>query len=578
MWMDSLSLSHFRNRLAHVEALPQLVVLGLLCGLFTGLIIIAFRFAISWPLEQWLPGSNAENFEGLPELWRFFLPVAGSLLIAIFLSLVSYEHARVGVPHVLERLGYHQGQLPLSNALVQFFAGAITIISGHSAGREGPAVHLGAAGGSLLGQWLRLPNNSIRMLVGCGTAAAISASFNTPMAGVIFAMEVVMMEYSVIGFIPVTIASVTSALLMQLLLGDETAFHVPTLELVTLTEIPFVILLGIVLGLLALLFNKTVLLTVKHLRLPLFARLLLAGMLTGAVALIYPQIMGLGYDSVTDMLQGSYAIQLLLGLTVAKLLVTAMAIGLGMPMGLIGPTLFIGAAAGASLGIVGAMLADIPVSDIGFYAMLGMGAMMAAVLQAPLAALMAVLELTNNSNVIFPAMVAIVTASLTCRHFFPSGSVFQAVLVARGLDWRRAPMDQILERASVTSEMHKNYSLQSSTIRSNDAHAVLSKDLDWILISHQGVPAKLLSAADLQLYLDQHQEEQSGADEIDLLAIPGLRKDLIAIHHNATLKEALKELDNQNVDVLYVNDDRKALQGIIQRDDIVRFFTERHEL
>ncbi|MEH6627189.1 MAG: chloride channel protein [Motiliproteus sp.] len=577
MWMDSLSLSHFRNRLAHVEALPQLVVLGLVCGLFTGLIIVAFRFAISWPLEQGLPGSDAENFEGLSDLWRFSLPIVGSLIIAIILSLVSYERARVGIPHVLERLGYHQGQLPLANALVQFVVGAITIISGHSAGREGPAVHLGAAGGSLLGQWLRLPNNSIRMLVGCGTAAAISASFNTPMAGVIFAMEVVMMEYSVIGFIPVTIASVTAALLMQLMLGDETAFHVPTLELLTLTEIPYVIFLGIILGLLSLLFNKTVLIAVKHIRIPLFARLLLAGLLTGTIALIYPQIMGLGYDSVTDILQGNYALQLLLGLTVAKLLVTAMAVGLGMPMGLIGPCLFIGAGAGASLGIIGAMLADIPVSDIGFYAMLGMGAMMAAVLQAPLAALMAVLELTHNPNVIFPAMVAIVTASLTCRHFFPDGSVFQAVLVARGLDWRRTPMDQILERASVTSEMHKNYSLQSRVISADEAHSALSHNHEWILISHRGVLDKLLSAADLQLYLDHYQPEPDN-DKIDLLAIPGLRKDLYAIHQNATLKEALRELDNQNIDILYVQDDRKALMGIIQRDDIVRFFTERHEL
>ncbi len=573
MRIDFLSLSHFRNRLADVQALPQLVILGLVCGLFTGLIILGFRFVISWPLELWLPGGDAENFEALELHWRFLLPIAGSLLIAILLAMISVDHSRVGLPHVLERLGYHQGQLPLANALVQFVTGALAILSGHSAGREGPAVHLGAASGSLMGQWLRLPNNSIRMLVGCGTAAAISASFNTPIAGVIFAMEVVMMEYSVIGFIPVIIAAATAALLMQLTLGDETAFHIPSLELTNLSEIPYVIIVGAIIGLLALLFNKTVLLTVNHARWPLTTRLLLAGVLTGTVALAYPQIMGLGYDSVSAILLGQYSVQLLLGLTLAKLAVTALAVGLGMPMGLIGPTLFVGAAAGAALGSLGAMLVDITVSEVGFYAMLGMAAMMGAVLQAPLAALMAVMELTSNSNVIFPAMAAIVTASLICRELFPQGSVFQAVLVARGLDWRRAPMDQILERASVTSRMHRDYSLHSRQVSREEAQQSVAGERSWLLIADQGAPRKLLAAADLRVHL-----KQSEQDPIDLLEIPAVRKDLIPIHRSATLKEALQALNKQNVDVLYIVDDRKAPQGILLRDDIIRFFTDRHEL
>ncbi|MCW8884635.1 MAG: chloride channel protein, partial [Motiliproteus sp.] len=518
-----------------------------------------------------------ENFEQLASHWRLLLPIGGAMVIATLLSMVNYEHARVGVPHVLERLGYHQGQLPLMNAVVQFVAGTLTIVSGQSAGREGPAVHMGAASGSLMGQWLKLPNNSIRMLVGCGTAAAISASFDTPMAGVIFAMEVVMMEYSVIGFIPVTIASVTAALVMQLLIGNETVLHVPTLDLVTLSEIPFVLLLGIILGLLSLLFNRTVLFTVKQIRLPLFARITLAGIITGVVALLYPQIMGLGYDSVSSILEGSYGLQLLIGLVIAKLFVTAIAVGLGMPIGLIGPTLFVGAAAGACLGILGSMFAHIPVSEIGFYAMLGMGAMMAAVLQAPLAALIAVLELTNNSNVIFPAMVAIVTASLTCRHFFPDGSVFQAVLVARGLDWRRAPMDQILERASVTSEMRENYCQHPAEISSYDALTILENNVDWIMVGDPHRPQQLLSCADLKLFLDQHNGNQK-PEQINLLAIPGVRKDLAAVHLNATLKEALQVLDNNNIDAAYITDQSNTPLGILMREDIMRFFTERHEL
>lgn len=575
MPLNSFSLNHFRQRLGHVESLPQLVVLGLLCGLFTGLIILAFRYSINWPLSQFLPGGDPENFESLPAIWRFFLPIIGSALIALIFMSLKYEHVRVGVPHVLERLSYHQGQLPLINAVVQFFAGALSLIFGHSAGREGPAVHLGAASGSLMGQWLRLPNNSIRMLVGCGTAAAISASFNTPIAGVIFAMEVVMMEYSVIGFLPVMIASVTSALLIQLTIGGDPAFYVPPLQLAGLHEIPFILLLGVTTGLLSILFIFLALMSVKHIKLPMVARLLLAGVLTGTLAIYYPQIMGLGYDTVADTLIGNISLQILLGLTLAKLIATAVGVGLGQPMGLIGPTLFIGACAGAAVGYGANSWVDLP-SDIGFYAMLGMGAMMGAVLQAPLAALMATLELTQNPSIIFSAMIAIVTASLTCRHFYPRGSIFQAALEVRGLDWRRAPMDQILERAGVTSRLRKNYSLQRRVINQDEALSLLAAKNLWIMITDAGAPRQIMPLTDLKVFLEQSTDDQQ--QEIDLLEIPALRQDLTSINRKATLKEALALMDELELDVLYVVDDRMAPLGILTRNDIMSFFTDRHEL
>lgn len=575
MRLNSLTLTHFRNRLGHVESLPQLVVLGLLCGFFTGLIILAFRYSISAPLSFFLPDGNAEGFESLSPLWRFLLPVIGSSIIALIFMSLKYEQVRVGVPHVLERLSYHQGQLPLINALVQFVAGALSLLFGHSAGREGPAVHLGAASGSILGQWLQLPNNSIRMLVGCGTAAAISASFNTPIAGVIFAMEVVMMEYSVIGFIPVMIASVTSALLIQLTIGGDPAFYVPPLQLADLHELPFVLILGIVTGVLSILFIFLVLFATKQIRLPLPVRLLLAGIITGLIALNYPQIMGLGYDTVADSLLGNISLQILLGLTLAKLLATALGVGLGLPMGLIGPTLFIGACAGAAIGHAASNWIDWP-SDIGFYAMLGMGAMMGAVLQAPLAALMATLEFTQNPSIIFSSMIAIVTASLTCRHFYPRGSVFQAVLEARGLNWRRAPMDQILERASVTSRMRRNYSLHSRSISLDEAKKLLNSDHNWLLIADQGTPKQVLPLADLKVFMSNSMTEET--ESIDLLEIPALRQDLTSVNRKATLKEALAIMDEKSIKLLYVVNDRMQPQGILSRSDIMTFFTERHEL
>ena len=181
MKLFKLSIRTFRRRLASIDSMPQFAILGLASGFLTGLVIIAFRLAIEWPLDQLLE-DGPESFETLDPVSAFSLPIAGALLLVAIFALLSKQDRRVGVIHVIERLARHQGHMPLRNAVVQFITGVIALASGQSGGREGPAIHLGAAGSSLIGQYLQLPNNSVRVLVGCGAAAAISASFNTPVA------------------------------------------------------------------------------------------------------------------------------------------------------------------------------------------------------------------------------------------------------------------------------------------------------------------------------------------------------------------------------------------------------------
>jgi len=171
-------LDRFRSRLASVDALPQLAILGLVSGVLVGIVIVLFRLAIENTQISFLPNGDTENYEALSATWRFGLPAIGGLVIGLIFQALSHTGGvQVGIVHVLERLSYYQGHLPFRNFLLQFFGAAISIISGHSVGREGPSVHLGSASGSLLGQWLHLPNNSIQTLVACGAAAGIAASF-----------------------------------------------------------------------------------------------------------------------------------------------------------------------------------------------------------------------------------------------------------------------------------------------------------------------------------------------------------------------------------------------------------------
>lgn len=590
MRMNSLRLNHFRLRLGDVDALPQWVLIGLLSGIVTGLIMLAFHFAITWPLQQSLPDADPENFEALPPLVRLLLPVAGSLLLGTLLWRFA-SAAKVGIPHVLERLSYHQGRMPLPNMLIQFIAATISLISGHSGGREGPAVHLGAGASSLMGQHLRLPNNSLRTLVGCGSAAAIAAAFNTPIAGVIFAMEVIMMEYTVAGFIPVMIAAISSNLVLRLSLGEYIPSGIPALQIQTLQEVPFIIFLGLVVGMLAVLFSKILTSTARWQTPPLFIRLQIAGVLTGVAALWLPEIMGIGYDSVRAVLSGEGTLGWLTALALVKLVITALAIGLGIPMGLIGPTLFIGACAGAAVGMIGIAAVDMPVSEQGLYAMLGMGAMMAATLQAPLAALLALLELTLNANIILPGALAIITATLTHRYFFRQGSTFQALMINRGLDWRRTPLEYFLERTSALALMQPIPPQSPRNISLQQARQLTDSSQEWILIQQDDQLRAVIARTDLELHLQQLDAERenrsnySDADTdadtdtdstamiIDLIAIPALRHDLTRISAQATLHEVLQQLNTKNCDALWLYDVSEQPLGLLFRDTINRHFT-----
>ena len=567
--LPRISIKTFRHRLASFDSVPQFALLGIASGLVTGLVIITFRLAIEWPLDMIL-ADGPESFESLRPLAAFGLPLLGALLLIPIVMSLAPADRRVGVVHVLERLARHQGHMPLRNALVQFVTGVIALVSGQSGGREGPAIHLGAAGSSLVGHYMKLPNNSIRVLVGCGAAAAISASFNTPIAGVIFSMEVIIMEYTIAGFIPVILASVVAAVMTQLVFGSDTAFSVPSVSMASFLDLPILVVEGAFIGLIAALFIKMFLTTHRHAPEQIWMKLLIAGALTGAAALVAPEILGIGYDTVNMALVGELSLSLLLLVFLLKVVVSSVILALGMPVGIIGPTLFIGAMAGGIFALAAGNLGT-HLSDDALYVMLGMGAMMGAVLQAPLAALMAVLELTNNPNIILPAMLVIIIANMTAGQLYGTGSVFFMQMDAAGLGFRPNPLSMALNRASVASIMTRNFERIKRHVTPEEARAVAVKKPAWILVDGEQGPAFILRTEDLDSHLSE-----TAAETIDLAAIPATRKDVTGILLQATLSEALDTLNDSGVQALYVNRITAPMMespvGIITREDIESYY------
>lgn len=558
--------SSFHQQLARGDAKIRLAGLGVFVGLIAGLIVCFFRFTLSRDIPFMAQGMEAENFESLHPALRFVFPIAGCLLIIIIFHFLKPAPGSMGVSYVIHKVQKFRGHMPIRNALAQFFGATIALLSGGSCGREGPAIHLGATSGSVLGYWLQLPHNSIRTLIACGSAAAISASFNTPIAGVIFAMEVIMMEYAISSFIPVIISSVSAAVITQVLFGNEAVFDIASSRMNSLWEIPYVAVLGILLGLLASIFARLLNYAGSFHQLKFSTRLLCIGVATGSLGLFIPEVMGIGYDTVNLTIQGGQSVYFLGLLLTAKLCLSAMSLGLGLPGGVIGPTLMMGGLAG---GIAGALIAGFfPGSDPAFYVLLGMCSMMGAALQAPLAALMTLLELSNNPNIILPAMIIIVCSNLTYSEILRTKSVFfgtSAENHAAGQELAR-----FLNRYAVSSIVQNNFIEVTPETPKQELESLLIQQNDWIILDQGDEDKCLIRLADLNKNLPITLSTLQAVE-----AAP--HHPLVAVSDRATLQEALEIMQESECSYAYIYrgpKHEKTILGIITIDQIIAFYRD----
>lgn len=563
---------HWQNLISLSDNQIGLALLALLAGIASALVISLFRLAIEWPLTGIFAIDNADQFEALSENSRLLLLLGGGAALIALFHYLRPERRGVGVTHVMQRMELHQGYLPLGNLVTQWVAAVIAIVSGHSVGREGPAVHLGAGTASQIGQSAGLAHHRLRILAGAGVASAISASFNTPMAGVIFAMEVVLLEYNIRGFVPIILASVAGAIVSEALFGAETAFAVPAFDMRSLAEIPYILALGVIGGLVATAFIYLVKGFQKLNRFPIWFKWGALTLTTAAISLMFPQLLGIGYDTVNATLAGEVVMGTLLALLLGKLLLSSWAAAVSFPAGLIGPTLFIGAALGGLMGQLSAwLLPEYPVS-IGFYTLLGMGALMGAVLRAPLAALVALLELTANPNIIMPGMLAIVIASLVVSEVFRLPSVFE-VQLGGGHNYQLPdPVQQMLRNTWVAAAMSQSFVVAPRSVSVETAGFMLQREPDWLLLEDEKVivpPAAIAEA------LEVSEADGDGRHpDVDLIAIPADRQQVEFISLKANMQDALDLMEQHHIQWLavYRDDQYSRCVGLVSQTMIEHFY------
>ena len=368
--------------------------------------------------------------------WKIAIPALGGLIVGPLIWFFAREARGHGVPEVMKAVALRGGVIRGRVAAIKATASALTIGTGGSVGREGPIIQIGSAVGSQLGQILGLNSVGIRTLVGCGAAAGIAATFNAPIAGAIFAAEIIVGHFAVTQFTPIVISSVVATVLSRVLLGNYPAFHVPEYQIVNPFELFPYIATGIVAGLVAVAFIRTLSAAEKgfeQVRLPEYLKASFGGALVGIIALQLPEVYGVGYNTITMALAGTLSALTMAALVGAKIVATSITIGSGGSGGVFAPSLFLGAMSGGVVGTLVERYFPGATATSGAYALVTMGAVVAATTHAPISAIIIIFELTQTIDIIPALMTACVVSSLVSQ-LLERDSIYTSKLRRQGID------------------------------------------------------------------------------------------------------------------------------------------------
>lgn len=435
------------------SASPHMWVLSLIIGISVGVAAIIFREAIGFFQLFWLSSSNENTLTSALNVawyWIFFAPIVGGLVVGQLLRTLNARRAG-GVADVIEARTNHGRTLDLKDGLWSALISAISLGSGASAGREGPVVHLGATLASVVANHRKLPAWTSKTLLAAGVASAISASFNAPIAGVLFAHEVILQHYAMRSFVPIVIASTAGSVLSRLWFDESVTFLIPAYQITSFWEFPAFALLGVVCALVAIIFQFSLFsadYVARDIKMPLWLRPVIGGIAIGIMGVFLPEILGVGYEVTDQMLWNQLPLGLLLILIVAKTAATAITLASRFGGGIFSPALYLGAATGGAFGLIAGSVFPELASSGGLYAILGMGAVAGAVLGAPISTTMIVFELTGGYALSIALLLSVAIAH-GVNQAVHGHSYFHWQLEMRGLFDHLGPHQAIMRTKKV---------------------------------------------------------------------------------------------------------------------------------
>lgn len=532
-----------------------------------------FALRLFQDLANWVGFDRIGTVLGYLGNWMiFFIPVIGGLAVGLISHFIIGKERYVGIAGIMESVALGGGRLPYRKIPTKTVAAALSIGSGASVGPADPSVQIGAYVGSMFGQLLRLSDERIRALVASGVAGGIAAAFNAPITGIFFALEIIIGELSVNAFGIVALASVVSSVFTQAVSGHQPAFHIPAYTFNSVWELPLYFGLGVLSGLGAAFYIR-----LHHFtrgifdtwNAPRWFKPAVAGLAVGLVGMHLPQVFGTGYATIEDILHGKpMEVTLLLSLALARLVLTPLCISSGFHGGVFAPALFSGAALGGAYGLVAKQVfPSLNISPPAF-AMVGMAAVLAGTIHAPITSFILLFEMTHDYRIILPLMAA-VNVSLFLSWHLQHDSVYTLGLARKGIRLKRGRDVDVLETITVNEVMET----EIVTLRESDSLS-LATDL-FTRKRYHGLPV-LNNAGELTGIITVQDIDRAQGDDSGMVRTVGevCTRDLLLAYPDETIGAALRRIGVRNVGQLPVvaRNNLRRLVGLLRTTDIARAY------
>ena len=549
-----------------------MIIVAIIIGLLAGFAAIGIRFLIKEIsfLSFQGEGNLLENILNTSWYWILIIPTIGGLIVGPIIYFLAPEAKGHGVPEVMQAILLRGGNIRPRVAFIKAIASSITIGTGGSVGREGPIIQIGSSLGSMVGQFLRVPSKRMKTLVGCGAAAGIAAAFNAPIAGALFAVEIILMDFAIAQFSPIVISSVIATVVSHTFEGKFAAFVVPGYQLVSPQEIGFYFVLGGLAGIVSFLFIKLLYwcedLFDNKIKLPDYIKPAIGGLLIGAIALLSPQIMGVGYDTINNALYGNMVWYIAFALIFIKIIATSITLGSGGSGGIFAPSLFMGAMLGFFFGSVVHSIFPEVTATPGAYALVAMGGLVAGTTRAPITAIIIVFELTNDYNIILPLMITCIISVIISTKLTRE-SIYTLKLLMRNIGIKEGMEVNVMESLYI-KDIYKT-DVESIGETDNFNHVVnkvlKGKSTEYPVVSRQNNLIGIISIYDIKDHLFEKDELKNlliAADIVDT--------NFESVSPDSNCEMALDKMSRYDLEGLPVvnSEDGNKLIGYIWRKDI----------
>ncbi len=556
----------------HTFVLLMAVVIGLLGGY--GAVLIQFTIRVFQHLF-WRGTFNLETIHAIAWYWKVIIPLGGGIVVGLVIQFYAREAKGHGVPEVMEAIALHNGIIRVRVVIAKLFSSALYIAAGGSVGREGPVIQIGSAVGSSVGQFFKVTHKRMRTFVACGAASGIAAAFNAPVAGALFAVEIILGDFAVPQFSPIVISSVTATIVSRHFLGDFPAFVVPAYHLYSPLELINYVVLGVLAGMTAVAFIKSLYYMedfFDNMKTPQYVQSAIGGIAIGLIGIKFPEIFGVGYDSIDMALAGHIAGWLALILVGVKVIATSISLGSGGSGGIFAPSLFMGALLGVFFGgLIHYWFPDWTAGP-GAYALVAMGGVVGATTHGPITAILIIFELTNDYKIILPLMITTIISTLISMRM-QKESIYTLKLVRRGINIFAGREVNVLKSLKVSDVVKQSINL----IRENDSFTDV---LEQIIHSPHNYAYVVDENDQLTGYISMHEIRQTITDYENLkhlliardVALP----DVEIVRESDNLDYVMKQFGRTGLEEMPVisDDHEKRILGTIWQRDVINAYNQ----